>query len=211
MDGTEGPQAGQGRGLTTELQATIHSGMLYLISGASRAGKTIVAERILQARGIPYLSLDWLVMGFTNGMPQAGIHDKLMPDEIATGIWPFFKAMCASMIWQGIDYVIEGEAMLPENIRELVDAHPGKIKVCFLGYADVDTEEKLKAIHAHSAGGNDWLTKEEDAYIRDHIGNMVRHSRLIRDGCERHNLRYIETSGDFPQAIEEAAACLLDA
>jgi adenylate kinase family enzyme len=42
--------------------------MLYLISGASRAGKTLIAKRISEQVGIPYLSLDWLIMGFTNGI-----------------------------------------------------------------------------------------------------------------------------------------------
>ena len=73
--------------------------MLYLVSGASRSGKTMVAENILQRTGIPYLSIDWLVMGFTQGIPEYGVHDRLMPDEIAEGIWPFLKAICANMLW----------------------------------------------------------------------------------------------------------------
>lgn len=42
--------------------------MIYIISGTSRSGKTITAQKLMEKRGIPYLSLDWLVMGFTNGL-----------------------------------------------------------------------------------------------------------------------------------------------
>ena len=63
--------------------------MLYLISGASRSGKTMIAEKILSRKNLPYMSLDWLVMGFTNGMPECGIHDLLFPDEIAKKLWGF--------------------------------------------------------------------------------------------------------------------------
>ena len=48
--------------------------LLYLVSGTSRSGKTIIANNILKRKNIPFMSLDWLVMGFTNGMPQCGIH-----------------------------------------------------------------------------------------------------------------------------------------
>ena len=37
--------------------------MIYLISGASHTGKTLLAQRILEEKHIPYLSLDHLKMG----------------------------------------------------------------------------------------------------------------------------------------------------
>ena len=116
--------------------------MLYLVSGASRSGKTIIANKILEQKQIPYVSLDWLVMGFTNGIPEYGIHDRLLPNEIADKLWSFLKSMCESMLWLRGDYVIEGEAILPELVRELLDEYPDKIKVCFVGYTDVDIGKK---------------------------------------------------------------------
>ena len=142
--------------------------MLYLVSGASRSGKTIIANNIFKQRQIPYLSLDWLVMGFTNGIPEYGIHDRLFPNEIADRIWGFLKAMCENMLWSDIDYVIEGEAILPELVRELLDGYPEKIKICFLGYTDVDTDAKLREIRTYSDGKDDWLVNEPDDFIYDH-------------------------------------------
>ena len=71
--------------------------MIYLISGTSRSGKTLVAKKIMQQYQIPYLSLDWLVMGFTKGIPEYGINDKLWPNEIAEKFWAFLKAMLENM------------------------------------------------------------------------------------------------------------------
>jgi hypothetical protein len=136
--------------------------MLYLVSGTSRSGKTLIAEQLLEQKQIPYMSLDWLMMGFTNGMPQLGIHDKLFPDEIAKRLWSFFKAMCESMLYLEIDYIIEGEAMLPELIQELLDKYPDKIKICFVGYTDIDIDQKAQDIKTYSTRRGDWLTKESD-------------------------------------------------
>lgn len=178
--------------------------MLYLVSGASRSGKTIIANTILKQRHIPYMSLDWLVMGFTNGIPEYGIHDRLFPDEIADKIWAFLKAMCECMLFSDIDYVIEGEAILPELVRELLDEYPDKIKICFVGYTHIDTDAKLREIRTYSDGKDDWLTKEPDDSICTHIDNMVTHSRRIKDSCEKYDLCYFDTSTNFMGALEKA-------
>ncbi len=183
--------------------------MLYFIGGASRSGKTLMARHLLAERGLAYLSLDCIVMGFTNGLPRIGIHDKLMPDEIAERLWDFLEAMCQSMLWSDVDYVIEGEAMLPENLRALVDKHPGRVRACFLGYADSSIETKLREVREHSREHNDWLTREPEAYIRDHLANMVDFSRMLRDECRAHDMRYFETSKDFSAATERARRYLL--
>ena len=110
----------------------------------------MIAERILEQKNTPYISLDWLVMGFTNGMPECGIHDLLFPDDIAKRLWGFLQAMCESMLWQETDCVIEGEAVLPELIAELLNKYPDKIKLCFLGYTNIDIEEKVGSIKQYS-------------------------------------------------------------
>ena len=178
--------------------------MLYLISGCSRAGKTLLAKRLLKQTGITYLSLDWIVMGFTNGMPQCGIHDKLFPHEIAERISDFFDSMCESMLWIEEDVVIEGEAIMPGSARALIDRHPDHVKACFLGYVDADAYKKFEQIKQHSAGDRDWLTKESDGYIRDHIENMIQHSRMVKRQCEQHDINYVDTSHDFVAALDEA-------
>ena len=66
--------------------------MLFLVSGASRSGKTLIARKILADKQIPYLSLDWLMMGFNDGIPEYGIHHLLWPNEIARKMAPFYKA-----------------------------------------------------------------------------------------------------------------------
>lgn len=183
--------------------------MLYLISGASRSGKTMIAEKILEQKHLPYMSLDWLVMGFTNGMPECGIHDQLFPDDIAERLSEFLRAMCESMLWQETDCVIEGEAILPELISELLNKYPDKIKICFLGYTDISADEKAASIKKYSTGATDWLSKKPDEYIYDHINNMVRHSRRIKSGCEKYHMSYFDTSEDFIGTIDRAVAYLL--
>ncbi len=177
--------------------------MLYLISGASRAGKTIIAKKISAQKGISYLSLDWLIMGFTNGIPEYGLHDMLFPDEIAQRFWSFFKSMIESMLWSDVDYIIEGEAMLPELIIELIKKHPDKLKVCFLGFADTSVSKKVKEIKDFSSKKNDWLIEKTDKYIIDHVKNMIVHSQKIKKSCKENNLKYFDVSEKFVNTIDD--------
>lgn len=184
--------------------------MLYLIGGSSRSGKTLLAKNILKERQIPYLSLDWLMMGFNDGIPEYGIHHLLMPDEIAQKIWPFLQGMIDNMLFDGMDYVIEGEALLPELISTLIKKYPGKIRSVFVGYTEVETEKKIGQIKKYSSGENDWLTKESDEYIRDHVQTMINHGRMIKRECNKYNLSFFETSNHFLEAIDSAKISLFN-
>jgi hypothetical protein len=183
--------------------------MLFLVSGTSRSGKTLIARKLLADRQIPYLSLDWLMMGFNDGLPEYGIHHLLWPDEIARKMGPFLLGMIDSMLVDGMDYVIEGEAMLPEVVADLVEKHPDKIRAVFAGYTEIDVEDKVALVKQHGAGENDWLTSKSDEYIREHIGNMIAYSKMIRDECDKHGLPYFDTSDDFLGAIETATDFLV--
>ena len=183
--------------------------MLYLVSGTSRSGKTLIAKKILADKQIPYLSLDWLMMGFNDGIPEYGIHHLLWPNEIAEKMWPFLLAMIDSMLVDDMDYVIEGEAMLPQLVADLVEKNPDKIKVAFVGYTEINVKNKVALVKKHGGGESDWLTNESDEYIRDHIDNMIGYSKMIKSACEKHRLSYFDTSEDFLEAIEAATDFLV--
>ena len=185
--------------------------MLYLVGGTSRSGKTMIAKSVLKQRGIPYMSLDWIVMGFTNGMPKCGIHDKLFPDEIAERLRDFLEAMCENMLWTGEDYLIEGEAILPESARRVLDSNSQNVAACFLGYAAIEVEKKVEETKAHSSGNRDWLMNESDEAIHRHIENMVEYSRKVQTQCDQHNVPYFDTSTNFLATVERAKEHLFTA
>jgi 2-phosphoglycerate kinase len=183
--------------------------MLFFVSGASRSGKTHIARKILADRQIPYLSLDWLMMGFNDGIPDYGIHHLLWPDDVARRMRPFLQGMIDCMLVDGMDYVIEGEAMLPQLAADLIEQRPDAVKAAFLGYTEIDVENKVALVKKYGGSENDWLTDESDEYIRNHIGNMIAYSKMIKKECEKHGLPYFDTSDDFQGATEAATDFLV--
>lgn len=183
--------------------------MLYLIGGTSRAGKSILAHNILTKYNIPYFSLDWAMMGFTLGIPDYGIHDKLFMDEIGERMWSFTKGMCQTIVESGKDYIIEGEAMLPKHMQELSMLNPGSVKACCVGYSDIDVEKKICDVKTYNTIEGDWLINQGEDEIRNHISNMKIYSIKVKNWCEESGVKYIDTSFSFTEVIEEALRYLI--
>ncbi len=181
--------------------------MIYIISGASRSGKTIAARMLFKKTNIPYINVDQLMMGFAGGMYDTGIHPENMPDKNAELMWPFLKNTIISMLEANIDYIFEGEEFLPLLVKELRDIYPNQIKSCFLGFTTISVEDKTMFINKH-AGPNDWLTIHMDDYINDHIINMITYSKKMRLECQRHETKYFDTSDNFEKVLEEVVEYL---
>lgn len=183
--------------------------MIYLISGASRSGKTIIGKTMFKRYNIPYISLDYLMMGFMHGVPEMKIHDKLWPHEIAEKMWPFLKAYIETILYNGEDYIIEGEAMLPKYIAELIKEHPNKIRASFVGYTDTEIISKIRDVKLY-AKDNDWLVPLGDIEIENHIRNMVGYSEKIKGQSEKYNINYVDTSTSFMKKIEDCIKSLVE-
>lgn len=184
--------------------------MIFIIGGTSRAGKTLAAKNVSKELRIHYLSIDWLVMGFGNGIPDFGIHHMLMPDDIANRIWPFLKAMIEGVILNNEECVIDGEALLPELVKELIDKYPNDIKVCFLGYTNTSLTEKVKQVKQYAASNHDWISDKSDEYITDHIKNMLPHSLYIKKSCKEKKIKFFDTSNDFEKKLDEVKKFMMD-
>ena len=81
--------------------------MIILITGASHAGKTALAQRLLEQYHYPYLSIDHLKMGLI----RSG-HTELTPmsdDEALTAyLWPIVREMVKTAIENGQNLIVEG-------------------------------------------------------------------------------------------------------
>lgn len=80
--------------------------MIILISGPSHTGKTLLAQRLLEMCGFPYLSVDHLKMGLIRSE-----NTWLTPedDEALTGyLWPIVREMIKTAIENRQNLIVEG-------------------------------------------------------------------------------------------------------
>ncbi len=81
--------------------------MIILITGASHAGKTALAQKLLEAYHFPYLSIDHLKMGLI----RSG-HTNLTPmsddGELTAFLWPIVCEMIKTAIENKQNLIVEG-------------------------------------------------------------------------------------------------------
>ena len=149
--------------------------MVILITGASHTGKTLLAQRMLEEYGYPYLSIDHLKMGLI----RSGNTDLTPEDdqELTEYLWPIVREMVKTVIENGQNLIVEG-CYIPPEWRQDFD------------------EDYLKSIRFVCLA----MT---DEYIDSHFDEICSHSydiekRLDDSGCARESLKednraYIES------------------
>ena len=80
--------------------------MIILIGGASHTGKTLLAQRMLEKYGYPYLSIDHLKMGLIrSGQTSLTPVDD---DKLTDYLWPIVREMVKTAIENGQNLIVEG-------------------------------------------------------------------------------------------------------
>jgi len=177
--------------------------MLYLLGGAARTGKTTIAQAFLSKTGIPFFSLDFLMMGFANGLPEYGIDPEADELLIAEQLWPVIRAMATAMVEEEVDYLVEGVQLHPGHVWELCEEFVGPVRACFLGFTQVDTSTKLREIRHFGGGADDWLRHYPDEQVVQEIERLKELSVRLKNACQRHGLKYVEVSNDLSGTVAD--------
>jgi 2-phosphoglycerate kinase len=185
--------------------------MLYIIGGASRSGKTTSANRILKELEIPYFSLDYLMMGIANGIPEFGVYPT--EGDFITGqrLWKIVNTLMTAMVENEIDYTIEGVQLVPSYVAQFEQRYAGKVKSCFIGLAEINVKNSVEEMKFHSSKTeNDGLKDLNNVEIANEIERIKTDSIKIKEECEKYNLKYFESSFNFNKTIDSIVSYLMD-
>lgn len=176
--------------------------MIYVLGGASRSGKTLLARRAVLEKGIPYFPLDALFGGLANGAPEFGVRYDNSLKERPLKMWPISKHLFNFFFEEEKDFLIEGDSILPSQVNEmLVDGK--SVKACFVGYTEMSKENKLSLVRKHNQGEIDWTKGISDEEMTNMIDEMIEFSTYIKDQCDKYGFKYFDISNNFESAHEE--------
>ena len=80
--------------------------MVYLIGGATHAGKTAYAQKLLEKYQYPYLSIDHLKMGLIRSGQTA--LTPMDDDKLTDYLWPILREMIKTAIENKQNLIVEG-------------------------------------------------------------------------------------------------------
>lgn len=105
--------------------------MIYLIGGAPRAGKTRLAQLLLERRGATFVPTDALAMALGEAAPELGISLATEAADRSVRSQGLVEALTSSLRCVVREGTIEGELLRPEHVASLVARH-ADIRASFL-------------------------------------------------------------------------------
>jgi 2-phosphoglycerate kinase len=165
--------------------------MLYILCGVAKSGKTYVSNKILTKKRMSCFSTDYLMMALGTGNPELHIDVDADDRVVAKALEPYLDSMIEVMIYNGIDYVLEGVHFNPDFASKLLKKYPNKIKVIYLLYPQVDTKEKAAELKRFSkVMENCWFSKFNDEQLAELIDYMKKTSISLMKECTEFGLSY---------------------
>lgn len=169
--------------------------MLYVVGGPARSGKSTLARRFSEELKIPYFCVDQVLIGLEKGAPGLGITHEQRTLDRAGKMWMILKPMLVNIYKSEPEYFMDGDVLLPEYMAEL-GQEIEFIKVCYLGYAHSDPQQKLKSIREYT-GPNNWMKNLSDDEILDHVNYGIELSEYLEKEAQKYNFKYFDTSSDL--------------
>ena len=121
---------------------------IILITGASHTGKTMLAQKMLEKYGYPYLSIDHLKMGLIrSGKTSLTPEDD---DALTEYLWPIVREMVKTAIENKQNLIVEG-CYIPYDWRlDFDERYLQSIRFVCLAMSDNYIDSHFEEIKAHA-------------------------------------------------------------
>ena len=123
--------------------------MIILLTGASHTGKTVLAQRLLEQRQIPYLSIDHLKMGLIRSGQTALTPED--DDALTAYLWPIVREIIKTAIENRQDLIVEGCYVPFDWRRDFDGRYLSSIRFFCLAMTDAYIDAHFDAIKAHAS------------------------------------------------------------
>jgi len=169
--------------------------MIILITGPTHAGKTILAQRLLEKNNIPYYSQDHLKMGlirsgFSSLTPEAS--DVSMTEFI----WPVTREIIKTAVENKQNIIVEG-CYIPFDWKKDFDKqYLQEIKYVCLCFSDDYIEANYDTIIAYECCIEN---RKDTGYCSKEL--LKREHHRFHEGCAKNGLPCVLIQKDYKETV----------
>jgi hypothetical protein len=182
----------------------VGGGILYLVGGAPRVGKSMLAQRLLAAEAIPWLPTDVVRTVLRRVLPEldAADQDPVDAEQLAAVMYPHIEQAAQVCAQEAERFLIEGFELSPWYPRRLEAAlEPTSVRDGFLGNSTFSADD-LASYRGpkpqHEGEATRAQLTEAAAWIRHR-------SHQLRKQCREEALPYVDVGAlGFEAAIQQA-------
>jgi 2-phosphoglycerate kinase len=159
------------------------AGGIFLIAGASGAGKTTAARDLAVRHRIALAGLD-AALHATADFIADNAQSTACRRQMAT-------ALCHELASGPGPVIVETSALEPEDVRQMVEHRPGRISVVFLGYPADPPEHRLRLMRLQQTH---WSMARPDHFVLEHITRQIERSRRHQAACTAFGIPFFDTA-----------------
>jgi hypothetical protein len=180
-------------------------GMIYLIGGRPRSGKSIIRKRFLDDHGIEGFGTDFLRAMLKR---VGGIDPENSPVEDGARVWPYIdRAIKYYLKSERKDLLIEGDVLLPIYLSKHLN-NP-EVKACYIGYSNIAVCEKIESIKNNDSD-SDFTMRYSEEELELFVKSSIEKSLKYKKECLELGVRYFDIETDFESSIRGVIKDLLD-
>ena len=170
--------------------------MIILITGASHTGKTLLAQRMLERYGYPYLSIDHLKMGLIrSGKTDLTTEDD---DALTEYLWPVVREIMKTAIENRQDLIVEGCYVPFDWRQDLGEPYASSVRFICLVMTDTYIDAHFDAVKDHAS---DIESRLDDSYCT--AARLKADNRIIAEGFQRAGEAVTLIDTDYEQAVSK--------
>ena len=173
--------------------------MVILITGASHAGKTLLAQRMLEEYKYPYFSIDHLKMGLIRSGNTA-----LTPEDdeaLTEYLWPIVREMIKTAVENDQNLIVEG-CYVPFDWREDFDEnYLASIRFVCLAMSGEFIEKHFDEILGHES-------EIESRFVDTGLTaeGLKKDNEFYMDGFRKAGEQVVLIDSDFTETLERVLA-----
>ncbi len=177
------------------------------IGGVARAGKSTISEKICASSIYNHFPVDYIATSFKRNFPQCGINDQVIIDNGSVNLSLFLSTIIEKMNKTNERFVIDSAHVMPKDIIQYLNKE--KWDIFFIGYPNILPEVKFNNIRKND-GKLCWTRHFNDEDMLELTKGLIEKSKEIEKQCKKYNIRFIDTSMNFSEAIEHAVLEILN-
>ena len=123
--------------------------MVFLITGASHTGKTLLSQKLLERFGYPCFSIDHLKMGLirSGNTSLTPLSDE---EELTAYLWPIVREMIKTAIENDQNLIVEGCYVPLDWEKDFEAFYREKIRFCCLIMSESYLREHFDRVKAYA-------------------------------------------------------------
>ncbi|MCL2772896.1 MAG: 2-phosphoglycerate kinase [Oscillospiraceae bacterium] len=184
--------------------------MIILIGGVGYAGKTLMAQKLLEKYKMPYLSIDDLKMGIYRSDPDCGFTPESDSETggfelIANKLWGILKGIIMTSIENKQNLIIEGAYLFPQKINEFKEEdnkenqYSPNIISFYMGFSENYVRENFHSQVLANRSAIQYRGYEDTGTVEDYIAENAKQKKI----CEDYGAKYFEIDGDYEEEIKK--------